>query len=410
MTDLGEEPFRALSDEEQMLLVAACEPFRPMGQVGDGTKWPVWDFIARAFAQKTGNTRSPEEVLADLPSGVSLYPDRRPYRLYWLSEIRHGSSVGDLDTFGLTIAGMYALREKRPVLGALADALANYIGDLARTGQQLTPTMFEAASWDAPFSDFSGIATPPDRSYPITLKAPAVAKVLEHESAMLSVRNLQQGWSCKVSGRSLWPFVSVRSASDYLAIAWNEPAPTAQTVWSSPLTLIQTIDYFGYVLEGASGWPKALGHPVRPRSFTAAASLGLSATTREEFESRISGLSTVIDHFTLPELPREIKRKDYGDSDGSINRLNHFLREHITTDPYRTDAEDAITALRSVKHLRVGQQHNSAGKRSTEARARELFGLSPVTESWESDWDRIRVHVAGAFTKIIEALQATEQP
>lgn len=296
------------------------------------------------------------------------------------------------------------------MLGALADALANYIGDLARTGQQLTPTMFEAASWDAPFSDFSGIATPPDRSYPITLKAPAVAKVLEHESAMLSVRNLQQGWSCKVSGRSLWPFVSVRSASDYLAIAWNEPAPTAQTVWSSPLTLIQTIDYFGYVLEGASGWPKALGHPVRPRSFTAAASLGLSATTREEFESRISGLSTVIDHFTLPELPREIKRKDYGDSDGSINRLNHFLREHITTDPYRTDAEDAITALRSVKHLRVGQQHNSAGKRSTEARARELFGLSPVTESWESDWDRIRVHVAGAFTKIIEALQATEQP
>ena len=319
---------------------------------------------------------------------------------------RNDGTVADADTFGLTIAGLHALRSRNPLAGELADLLAQHIGNLARHAEQLLPSPFAAASWDAQLLDFTAGSFGPNKPLPLTLKAEAAADVLRNESALINVVTNQQGIACRISGRSLRQFLGVQTADDYLAIAWGDGHVSSEPSWSSPLTLIQTIDYFGYVLESVPDWPKTIGHPVRPRSFNAAASLGLDAQTREEFENRISGLCTVIDQFTLPEIPAEIRKKEYGDSDGSINRLSYFLRSRIIDEPYRSSMETGLQVLRAVRGVRVAQQHDSSEKRAIASRARTALGLQPIAESWDNDWDHIRLQSAGAFTRIIDAIQS----
>lgn len=406
MTQTGEDPRFTFSAEQENLLNITLVPFRLQGHFGDGTKWPVWDYVARAYSQSGENALFPEEILSELPVGVSARDDRSLTRLYWVEPIRRDGSVANENTFGLTIAGMHALRSKDPVVGKLADCLANVIGDLARADAQLDFSPFEVASWNSTLTNIKAIMDDNGQFLTLTLNAAAVAEVLKHESVVLDVSQLDDVFACKVSGRHLREFRNVYTAQEYLEIAWRPPLVSSELPSSSPLTLIETIDYFAYVLAAIPGWDKNM-YPVQPRSLKAAASLGMDCTTREEFADRISSLCTVIDQFKIPEIPNETLKKDYNNSDGSLNRLTYVLRSQIAEEPHLSNMEEALQVLRKIRGIRITQQHDSADKRSKGINSRIELGLPALPESSTDDWNTVRGVAARAFSQLITALQSS---
>ena len=396
MDEHAEEPLFELNTEQQDLLNAALVPFRLVGQLGDGTKWPVWDYVARTYSRPGEHAQRAEEVLASLPTGISVRPDQASARLYWTEPRRSDGTVTDYDLFGLKIAGMYALRSYDSLIGKLADSLAEYIGGLARAAEELPPSPFEVANLDAPLIDITAKIFDRDKCELLTLKREAVTTVLEHESVVLNVTSDAMSTTCRISGRELHQFVNVYTAEYYLTIAWKTPLVSSESSWKSPLTLIATIDYFGYVLEKTSGWPTGI-NLVRPHSLTAAASLGMDAQTSEEYESRISGLCTVIDQFGLPE----------NGQGASINRLRDYLRDLIGEEPYRSNMEEAVKTLRRVRAIRVAQQHDSNKNKNDAIKSRRELDLPDYPASWNDDWNLIRERVAGALMQIIVSIQGS---
>ncbi|TIH28778.1 hypothetical protein D4765_18240 [Subtercola vilae] len=400
--------FRDLSVDEQKLLATACQPFMIPSPRGGEPGWPVWDFVARTFSSESQSNLVPEDILAGLPVGVA--PDGgEPYRLFWVRDgIRAGQPKDD-SIFGLTVAGMHAVRSLVPRLGELADSLAAYIGALAAAELQLSPSPNEVAKWDAPLQDITVGTYLQGRPYPVTLKASVAAEVVRREYAPINVQITSEAVTCQVRGRSLRAFLGVNTAEQYLARAWHYQLPAQEPVLASPMTLIQTIDYFGYVLEASALWRSSGGGSVvRVRSLKSAASLSQSASTVEEFDNRISSLCTIIDHFALPDVPPEILKKRFSGQQGSLNSLTYFLERMVVDEPYSSSVKEALGKLRDVRHLRTAAQHDSERPRRQAAEARSRFGLAPIAVDWAGDWDAIRAHLANAFTSIIEAVQASD--
>ncbi|GAB6859748.1 hypothetical protein JCM13591A_38530 [Microbacterium xylanilyticum] len=407
MTDAVEAVFRDLAGHELALLAAAAEPFRLSRHLGAPARWPVWDFVARTFAREHGTEHSPEEMLASLPIGRAI-DDRGPYRLYWLLDVTQDGVPNDGSTFGLTIAGLHAVRAHNPQLGEMADQLATFYGALAREAGQIPATPYEAASWQAPLMDFTVGVRSPGSVLPLTLGAGSIAAILNNESEPVRSVESADGYRCDLRGRRLRPFLGVTTAPEYLAVAWRDGDRAVGDVSPSPLTLIQTIDYLGYVLEATDHW-KASGHPehlIQIRSLSAAAALGQDAATGADFDNRISSLWTIIDHLSLPAVPLETANRQFGGANGSVARLEYALGQIVTESPYTDQVRAALGVIRDVRDLRVAAQHDTDATRARGARARSHFGLTPIPVSWGGDWDTVRGLVARALSDIIDAVQA----
>jgi hypothetical protein len=305
---------------------------------------------------------------------------------------------------------MHAARSVDPALGDLADQLAVYVGALAVNAADIPATPYTVASWNAPLPKMMAGASADGSTFPVEFPAQVLADVLRNESAPITVDGGADAYYCTLSGRALRPFIGVQTAADYLDIAWQPKQFNAVSAPPSPLTLVQTIDYFGYVFEATRYWRerREADHVVQLRSINAGASITQPAVTREEFDSRISSLWTVIDHLSLPDLPTE-RKQEQNKPAPSVVRLEYALDRLVTDSPYVDQVGEALQVIRAVRHIRVAAQHENPETRVRAGQARARLGLPVFPSSWSTDWDIVRSKVAGAFVSIVEAIQSSER-
>jgi hypothetical protein len=402
---------RPLTVFERSLLEAMWEPIG--GAIARPPKWPIWDYVARTYYRQHPDGPAAELVLADLP--ISPRPGNHgAYGLYWVDSLPSGGGPNPNQEIGLTIAGLYAISTPGSPMRMVADEFAAIISTVANRTEALEPDPERVAQDHIPFQPLAEWLSQPTREKPTVVPTAVAAKVLMKESARIPIRtfggNLDGQIDVELSGPWLRTFLTVNSSADYIRIVWpqrddEEPSVPGQT----PLTLLQTIDYFSYVAEATEVWLKHRRgkdhHLVRIRSLHSAAQLGLPASSRDEFNARVSAFWTILDHLDVPIVDAEEYERRY-QSKGTFNAFV-LLLEHGADEAgaSRAHVDAALKKIRDVRALRNEADHDAAESREDAIAARRRLGLPDVIWNWGDAWDVVRRQLAFAFDTLIQTIQ-----
>ena len=389
-----------LAEEQVDLLTAVWEPISKPEIHGEQV-WPTWDFASRRFYEMRPNVVDAAAVLNSLPQlSHGAWAEGQPYGLVWQSGVRAvGPTLGD--QVGLTIAGLAQLARHSRVNPAVVDGLTHVINHLAEqeAGLQAKPSAVAARNVDLD-RFVRGFGNPtPDRTYAIPVKV--IAQLLSHEYAPIAVirADADSGQQVTVGQLSLRQWRQMAAATDYIArIGDHHRSSIPPARLRSPLTLIQTLDYLGYVLAEDPGWPRKDRRFATAPDLQSAAALAATVSTREEFETALHGLWNVIDELAVPDIP---------EAKGTVNKLDHWLNARLA----QTEAADrvaaAILVIRAVRHLRVESAHPSPTTRDKAIQIRRTLFLPDVLSDWPHAWSDIQSHLAGAFDVIRQAIQTS---
>lgn len=357
---------RPLSDAQQALIRIVGEA------VLDTGAWPVYQYI--------------EAKLEDLGYDVESVFGGLPY-------ITHGSLTYTLvrrDRTGregepvkLTIAGMAHL-----------PSLASTISMFLRVVQALGTRRQRAAY---------------EPNQVITVEVPSSVLIenldLEHERLLDLLPEILQGepgtWHGSITGEGeswviqpstfIRRFRTVTDVHDYVERLRDwlfpaTPAPAPEPV--SPLGVVTALDYLDVV------WRLRYGTKlVRLPDAECVASLVFEVSTPAEFVDRLSAVGEMIKGLDVE-----------GTEEGSLNRLEDFLPNHLAPDAMDR-VKQAIAVLRRVTHLRNAGQH--AGVAEKAVKALPALGLTfPITD-YQQAWWVVQAHVVAALDVLREELYAT---
>lgn len=402
---------RPLTEFERSLIESIWEPIR--GALARPPKWPIWDYVARTYYRQCPDGPAAELVLAGLPT--SPRPGNHgAYGLYWFDSIPPVGGPNPEQEIGLTIAGLYTVSRPGSLARMVADELAAIVSRVANRTEALEPDPERVAQDHIPFPPLTEWLSQSTREKPTAVPPAVAAKVLMKESARIPIRtfggNLDGQIDVELSGPWLRAFLNVESADDYIRIVWPArddvelPVPE-----QTPLTLLQTIDYFSYVVEATAVWLDHRRHRdhhlVRIRSLHSAAQLGLPASSRDEFNARVGAFWTILDHLDVPIVDIEEYEKRY-ETKGTFNALvlllEHAAGEDATS---RSDVARALKKIRDVRALRNEADHDAAESREAAIKARRRLGLPDLIWDWSEGWDVVRRQLASAFDTLIQAIQ-----
>ncbi|NEK60238.1 hypothetical protein GCU56_20480 [Geodermatophilus sabuli] len=402
-----DEPLASVQLE---LLDLIWEPIGSAVNRGHDPDWPVWDFVRRSLLSRYPTLETAEEVLSSIPALAWGGPSRsRRYGLVW-HEGHIAMSPGKENRVGLTIAGLAMLARSGRNTGPLADALAAIIGTVAAADEALSPDPFEVVQADVPLSDYTASVATLSREqgygFPDRLIADGLGNGREY--ALIAINQIGRLLPLQVllGRQSLRPFRYVRNADDYLTcIDTVEDSQREPVHYSSPLTLVQTLDYLGYVLAADPQWFGGPRLTVAP-DLQSAASLGMPVTTRSEYESALSALWNVLAQLNVPAVPKDIlAARFHGKQPGSIGRLQSWLETRDADPASRERCMAALATVRQVGRLRTEPQHGSPQVRRQAVEARRRLGLPDVVHDYEAAWSRTLDVLAGAFNVIREEVQ-----
>jgi hypothetical protein len=252
-----------LADQQVDLLTmiwrAVCRPEEWSG----APTWPTWDLAARQLYLTRPDLADATEVWLSLPTiardPINLGAGVDPlYGLVWLSGWTQRREPPAGVRIGLSIAGLAQLaRHREAELGAVPDRLASLIGDLAEKEAALRPTPDGVAEGTLQLGELTGWLTmpQPDRVGVVPDKVTREVLVREYADVRVDPPLADSGHTVGLGYNRLRAYRGVRSAADYvrriteLAAAAEQPEHLV-----SPLTLVQTLDYLGYVLAADPTW------------------------------------------------------------------------------------------------------------------------------------------------------------
>lgn len=183
---------------------------------------------------------------------------------------------------------------------------------------------------------------------------------------------------------------------------WHVDLSSAAAITSTPpLQLAEAVDYLDMAWRVTFG---AGGRLLRSGGVADISALMLPASSREDFESRLSDLAVLLKRLAVPDEYLSDKDSTVPE-DHTIERLRRALLERVQGAD--TDEVDRATRLlQAANSIRVGQQHPEAIRKTRESF--ELMGLTYPIDDWEAAWTTVRSAAADAILRLAHVVRRLE--
>jgi hypothetical protein len=191
--------------------------------------------------------------------------------------------------------------------------------------------------------------------------------------------------------RFLRSYGGITTAEAYLErviAVYAPPVAASEPLHPSALSLPEAIDYLNAVWRAHhSGSPL-----IRLGRVEVAAKLALARSTAEEFESRLSALTSVLDGMNVPNAT-------YG---GKLFELKSYLSSTLP-DEAAARADAAVDDLRALFDLRVWRQHEGTDTRAR--RGMQRLGVTLPPADWGEAWAHVQSAVVMALSTLREEIE-----
>lgn len=362
-------------DDEVALLRAIAD-----GYLAGGERWPVWQYVARGL---DANGIDAAQALLNSPTW------KHHYRYF--AGLASGRPPGPNETIRLTAAGIF--HTGHPDTNGLLKAFVAALNAATRAQRSAEPmptmavtVVLLGARLVTQTVMETGVNVQPEQLYELLQQEPATWTGLTRNG---------EDWQWDVTQLGLHPYRDVMTAHDYLAalesLIGESPVP-AEAVDLSPLALPDAFDYLDLAWRLVTKEKLVTLTRAGPL-----AAMTQPASSREEFESRCSGLGDLLNGFTTA-IKQD--RSTGTSATPSLKGLHDKLGALLGDDAGR--AQDAVEMLRHIVRVRVGQQHRRS---DTDAeRSRNALRLNSYDNNWAAAWERVRVVAVQALTTIREEI------
>jgi hypothetical protein len=190
-------------------------------------------------------------------------------------------------------------------------------------------------------------------------------------------------------------YAGVTDIDDYLVRLESQisnPLAVVEPAVLSSLALPEAIDYLNAIWRMRFKTDSPLFKIARAE---AAAKLSIECFTADEFDSRLSALTTILDRAEFP-----------GATNSRLFDLKEYLGEAINHDG-KERALEAIDDLRALFDLRAWRQHPVADKRFRSATRR--LGIELPSVDWSTAWETIRIKSVAALNAIREEIERSDE-
>lgn len=349
-------------------------------------RWPTFQYIERTLQAK--HSLDAVEVLATCPV---VRGTGGAYGWVWHAEPQ-SIALTDASRVALTVAGMghiaEAEEEVRLFLDALRVLVVNEAGfiprpeeaDEVRLTREALETILRAEEphWDLGPRSFEWLTE-------LLAREPATWHTNYHED--------QEGdpGAYFTLSRFLRSYRSISTAEEYVnrvVEVYTPPVPAPEPLHPSSLSLPEAIDYLNTVwrLRHDGNQLLKLGR------VEVAAKLALDCVTADEFEARISALSSVLDGMAIPGAVEG----------GKLFELKNYLAAELSEEAsQRTSA--AVDDLKAVIDLRVWRQHSGTHERGAQGAQRLGIALPPA--DWNAAWKQVQARTVGALSALREEIE-----
>ena len=369
MPSLLEEPDPATT--KLLNTVAAGYELLHTGAVGliEGN-WPFWEWVRFQMEQDGFDA---EDIYTRMPTWQHGYRFTRAQRgaIY----------PGITEPVALTVTGMF--HAHHPATDSIITGFLTALQLAAQQQISARPLPNQLFAIDLPLAQFATLVSNVSGT---ALDAEELAAVLSGEPTTWSGVNQNGGsWSWDLKHPRLRPYLRITSCEDYLIQLEKLIGISDNLVSSQPLPAMALPDALDHL---DLAWRLVTREPlVHVPRVAAAAKLSQPAISAEEFESRCSALSDVLNGFNLPA------------DGGKLNNMKTKLTELLGVQAGRARA--AVDTLRNVIAIRAGQQHSAVVRAE---RARSSLGLSTLEGDWAGQWEQIRGVTVQALNTIREEI------
>jgi hypothetical protein len=385
-----------LSPEQERLLELIWVPIGG-NDTGDAPGWPVWDFVARRMYSDFPDLKSASEVFFSLPTIPGSHWSGKSYGLAWRDATGGALGIRPEERVGLTIAGFSALHATGSTAFDVASALVGILVRIARCEGDLVPDPRSVVSTTVSLPERIDWLARPSEEKPFAFPSDAVVSLIQQEFPRLQVYNL----GIRLEGNWLRPLAAVSSVDDYLDFALTQgKAQVRYAATTSPLTLVQTLDYLSYVIVDLNIWD-GRERIVNAPDLESAASLVATVQTRDEFESALIGLYNVVSKLRVPPIPAGEPERN----PGTLNAMLYWFSKYVEDSEAQIRIQDAVGVLRAAVNLRHARAHSNHVTRARAIGDQAVLGLPALIVDWRSAWDLVRARMANAFDIIRRELQ-----
>jgi hypothetical protein len=367
-------PLLAEPTREQKYLLHLVYRGRGLANSASTRRWPVFQYVEQELYRE--HELDVMYTLATCPT-IGGPGSGGSYGWTWCATRQPG------DEIGLTVAGLVHVADALREVELFLDALAV----LVQTQRSFKPSPTEVKAVEIGATEMRDCLLPAWR-----LDAAGLSSIRD------AFRHEPSTWHCTAQPVDDWvltlsPFVRQYTGLDtweaYLerVIEVLTPqVPSAEPLYPSPLSLPEAIDYLNAV------WRLHAERPMfRIGRAEAAAKLVLDCATADEFESRLSGLCSILDTVYLPT------------SDGhKLTDLDAYLRGELGEES-ADRASEAIGDLRALFDLRVWRQHSGTERRGATGMSR--LGISLPVVDWADAWQKVQVRAVVALSALREEIE-----
>lgn len=363
--------------------------------------WPVWDYVARTLHNEFPELEDAAYVFNSLPRiGRDPYTDRT-YGLVWRNETAAGALRPE-HIVGLTIAGIDRVERDQGSRVSVARALVEVIASLADEESKLVPMPTHVVDAEVDLvSHTNWLEERIDKTFSFPLALTKAVLIREPPRIVIIGDRVQ------LSGYWLRPYRDITTVGNYLdQVLKRSVSAQRRQLSQSPLTLIQTIDYFSMVIVRGHVWTPS-APIVKAPDLQSAAALGREAQDEQDFVACLLAASNIIDRFEIPPIPQAAhvapeRRK------GSLNKLAYWLCEFASDASSKARVEAAIADMRDVLTLRHLSAHSGDDTRKRAAAALERLGMTAPIVDYPDAWRLARSALANAFDVL--RLEVQSQP
>lgn len=346
----------------------------------DRPKWPFFQYVEHTLYRK--HRLNVVEVLSTCPV---IRGGGGAYGWVWHAAQSPVSLMPEHE-LALTIAGIRHVAEGSEDIALFLDYLSVLVAN--------------EAAFDPLPDRISQVTLSPDALVQILRTTPAkwdlgsrslawLRDLTEHEPATWHSRFLPHD-QIELS-RFLRSYGGITTATEYLErlIAVHvPPVAVSEPLHPSSLSLPEAIDYLNTVWRVHHS-----GNPlVRLGRVEIAAKLALDCSTVNEFESRLSALTSVLDGMDVPDSTKG----------GKLFELKSYLSSKLPEDAAaRTD--DAADDLRALFDLRAWRQHEGTDTRAHKGMQR--LGLTLPPADWGEAWAHVQRMAVIALSALREEIE-----
>jgi hypothetical protein len=345
-----------------------------------GPKWPVFQYVEHALYRK--HRLSAVEILSTCPV---IRGGGGAYGWVWHTAPSPVSLMPEHE-LALTIAGMRHVAEGSEDVALFLD----YVSVLITNEAAFEPS--------------------PDSVRQVTLSPGALVQILRAMPAKWDLGSRSLAWLRDLAehepatwhsrflpndrielSRFLRSYAGITTAVEYVERVIDVYAPpiaASEPLHPSSLSLPEAIDYLNAVWRvHHSGSPL-----IRLGRVEVAAKLALDCATAEEFESRLSALTNVLDGMNVPDSIEG----------GKLFELKSYLSTKLSEEA-AARTNDAVDDLRAMFDLRVWRQHEGTDVRAHGGMRRLGLALPPA--DWEEAWAHVQSKAVIALSALREEIE-----